>query len=95
MFGDLAVFMTGEEEADRLLTVAFAWNGRLLQPKGEATLTLPAALLEGYDLVLIGPDGQETPISLETDGDTVRFTLDFGTADDPLPVRFLRLRPKA
>lgn len=95
VFGDLAVFMTGEEEADRLLIVAFAWNGRLLQPRGEATLTLPAALLEGYDLVLIGPDGQETPISLETDGDTVRFTLDFGTADDPLPVRFLRLRPKA
>ena len=95
VFDDLAVFMTGEEEADRLLIVAFAWNGRFLQPKGEATLTLPAALLEGYDLVLIGPDGQETPISLETDGDTVRFTLDFGTADDPLPVRFLRLRPKA
>ncbi len=95
VFGDLAVFMTGEEEADRLLTVAFAWNGRLLQPKGEATLTLPAALLEGYDLVLIGPDGQETPVAVETDGDTVRFTLEFGTADDPLPVRFLRLRPKA
>lgn len=95
VFGDLAVFMTGEEEADRLLIVAFAWNGRFLQPKGEATLTLPAALLEGYELVLIGPDGQETPVAVETDGELVRFTLEFGTADDPLPVRFLRLQPKA
>ena len=95
VFGNVAVFMTGEEEADRLLTVAFEWNGRLLQPNGEATLTLPVALLEGFDLVLIGPDGQETPVSLETDGETVRFTLEFGAEDDLLPVRFLRLLPKA
>lgn len=95
VFDDLAVFMTGGEEADRLLIVAFAWNGRLPQPRGEATLTLPAALLEGYELVLIGPDGQETPVAVETDGELVRFTLEFGTADDPLPVRFLRLQPKA
>ena len=88
--GDLVVFMT-EGEEERLLTVAFQRNGKLQQPKGTVTLTLPASLAEGYDLLLIGPDGTESPITARAGKDGVTLSLPFGDG----PVCFLRLRPQA
>ena len=89
--GDPAVFMT-EGEEERLLTVSFQRNGKLQQPKGTVTLTLPAAVVEGYDLFLIGADGAESPIETKVGKNSVTFTLSFTGGG---PVCFLRLRPKA
>ena len=90
--GNLAVFMTGEDEALRLLTVAFQWNGLLQQPEGPVTLTLPAALVEGYVLFLLGPDGSSTPIQIRSAvGDEVVFDLDFLPDGEATPVLLLQL----
>ena len=94
-YGNLVVFMTGEDEAERLLTVAFEWNGRLLQPRNTVTLTLPAALLDGYGLLLIAPDGTETQLAPEIKDDLATFTLDFIIDDERLLTRILRLQQKA
>ena len=87
--GDPAVFMTEEE---RLMTVSFQRNGKLQQPKGTVTLTLPAAVVEGYDLLLIGADGAESPITTKASSGGVTFTLPFPGGG---PACFLRLQPKA
>ena len=88
--GDPAVFMT-EGEEERLLTVSFQRNGKLQQSKGTVTLTLPAAVVEGYDLLLIGSDGTESPITTKASSGGVTFTLSFGNDG---PVCFLRLQPQ-
>ncbi len=59
--GDLVVFTDGS-----LITVAFEIGGRLIQPAGSITLTLPDAPTEG--MVLIGPDGTETAAERATSG---------------------------
>ena len=56
---------------------------------------MPAALLEGYDLVLIGPDGQETQLAPVIADGLATFTLDLTAGDAPQSVGFLRLQPKA
>ena len=89
--GDPAVFMT-EGEEERLLTVSFQRNGKLQQSKGTVTLTLPAAVVEGYDLLLIGSDGTETEVTTKVSKNSVTFTLPFTGGG---PVCFLRLRPRA
>ena len=93
--GNLEVYVTGAEETLRLMIVSFERRGEPLQPSGEVTLTLPAALLAGYDLLLIGPDGAEMPLELTVQGDRITLTLTFGTAEDPQPVQFLRLQPRS
>ncbi len=55
------------------------------------TLPLPAAVVEGYDLLLIGPDGTESPITTKASSGGVTFSLPFTGGS----VGFLRLRPQA
>ena len=91
--GSLVVFTTGEGERDRLLTVAFERNGRLLSLRGAIVLTLPAALLEGFDPVLVAEDGATTPVPVRIEGENALLEL-------PLPSEgptalILRLIPKA
>lgn len=91
--GNLMVFTTGEGERDRLLTVAFQRNGRLLSLRGAIVLTLPAALLEGFDPVLVAEDGATTPVPVRIEGENALLEL-------PLPSEgptalVLRLIPKA
>ena len=91
--GNLMVFTTGEGERDRLLTVAFQRNGRLLSLRGVIVLTLPAALLEGFDPVLVAEDGATTPVPVRIEGENALLEL-------PLPSEgptalVLRLIPKA
>ena len=90
--GDPAVFMTEAGEEERLMTVSFQRDGKLQQPKGTVALTLPAAVVEGYDLFLIGSDGTETEVATKASSGGVSLTLPF---TDGGPVCFLRLSPKA
>ena len=91
--GNLMVFTTGEGEKDRLLIVAFQKNGRLLSPQGVIVLALPAALLEGFDPVLVAEDGATMPVPFRIEGENALLEL-------PLPSEgpaalILRLIPKA
>ena len=84
--GDLAAFMTEAGEEERLMTVSFQRDGKLQQPKGQVTLTLPAAVVDGYDLFLIGPDGTETEVATKASSGGVTFMLPFTNGG---PVLFL------
>lgn len=92
--GRLTVFLSAAEAESRFLTVAFESGGYLVQPKSEVTLTIPAELLEGFDLVLIGPDGAETPVEYEAGDEEISFILNFMPEDGPVQVMILKLIPK-
>ena len=94
-YGNLVVFITGEDEPNRFLTVAFEWNGRLVQPRNTVTVTLPAELLDSCDLFLIASDGTETQLVPEITGDLTTFTLDFVVENERLLARLLRMQQKA
>ena len=97
--GILAVFVSPEEEENRLLSIAFELDGELLRPEGEVRIILPAGLLEGYALELIGPEGGRTPVdyeAIEDREDAVSFTLTFPRAEEtgePVTTFFLALVP--
>ena len=74
-----------------MLSVGFEYGGRLTQPTGQVEISLPAALLDGYTLMLLDADGTETALSYTLNGDEATFTLDF-TADES-PALALRLIP--
>ena len=88
--GDLMVFVTALDEETRFFTVAFESGGRLLQARGQVTVTLPAGALEGYDLV-IGKDGGKTPVEWIAGGNEISFTLDFMPDDQPIQALILKL----
>ena len=92
--GDLVVFVSPEGEAVRWLTVAFEVGGRLVQPDGEMTVTLPAGALEGVGLALVAPNGEQTPIACEADGEAMSFTLNFAPDDAPVQAAILALAAK-
>ncbi len=92
--GVLRVFVSERDAAYRLLVVAFESDGRVLQPKGEVTVTLPAEIINGDSLALIGPEGEETPVDYETDGEQVTFTLNFMPDGQPVSALILKLTPK-
>ena len=91
--GALVVRMGELESGDTLLSVAFENDGKLTQPTGQVSISLPAEALEGHTLALILEDGTETPIDLEIGEETASFTLDF--SDSQTPVALLRLVPLA
>ena len=75
------------------LSIAFEYAGKLIAPTGQVKITLPAELLEGKILTLIAPDGTETEIHFEIDGEKAFFTLDFTEAE--IPVMLIRTNPEA
>ena len=79
------------QNGERVLSVGFEYGGRLTQPTGQVEITLPAALLDGYVLMLLDADGTETALPHTLNGDEATFTLDF-TTDESL-TRVLRLIP--
>ncbi|MBR6185935.1 MAG: hypothetical protein IKQ41_06685 [Clostridia bacterium] len=92
--GNLRVFLSKQGAEPRLLTVAFESGGKLLQPQGEVTISLPAKLLSGYDLMLLSPDGEETPIECGLNGGKVSFILSFTQDGQPAPAAVLLMIPK-
>ena len=89
--GSPAVFLSGMEEGFRLLSVAFESDGKPVRFAGEVTVELPAELISGCDLVLIGPDGAEFPVEYRINGDRIVFTLSFPQDDQPEAVQILKL----
>ena len=77
------------QNGERMLSVGFEYGGRLTQPTGQVEISLPAALLDGYTLMLLDADGTETVLSHTLNGDEATITLDFTT--DASPTRVLCL----
>ena len=91
--GEAIVRMGALESGDTLLSVAFESDGKLTRPSGQVNISLPAELLEGHTLALIGEDGTETPIDFEVEEDIASFVLDF--SDSLTPACLIRLVPEA
>ena len=89
--GELVLRIGDLQDGGRVLSVGFECGGKLTQPTGQVEISLPAALLDGYALMLPDADGSETALPHTLNGDEATFTLDF-TADDS-PARMLRLAP--
>ena len=89
--GELVLRIGDLQNGERVLSVGLEYDGRLTQPTGQVEISLPAALLDGYALMLLDADGAETALSYTLNGDEATFTLDF-TADES-PAMVLRLAP--
>ena len=89
--GEVVLRMGELANGEMILSVGFEYGGRLMLPTGQVEITLPAAMLDGYALMLLDADGVETALPHTLNGDEATFTLDF-TADES-PARMLRLAP--
>ena len=89
--GELVLRIGDLQNGERMLSVGFEYDGRLTQPTGQVEISLPAALLDGYALMLLDADGAETALPHTLNGDKATFTLDF-TADEG-PALAFRLIP--
>ncbi len=81
--GELVLRIGDLQNGERMLSVGFEYGGRLTQPTGQVEITLPAAMLDGYALMLLDADGAETALPHTLNGDEATFTLDFTTNGDP------------
>ena len=81
--GKLVLRIGDLQNGERVLSVGFEYGGRLTQPTGQVEITLPAAMLDGYALMLLDADGVETALPHTLNGDEATFTLDFTTNGGP------------
>ena len=81
--GELVLRIGDLQNGERMLSVGFEYGGRLTQPTGQVEITLPAAMLDGYALMLLDADGVETALPHTLNGDKATFTLDFTTNGGP------------
>ena len=81
--GELVLRIGDLQNGERMLSVGFEYGGRLTLPTGQVEITLPAAMLDGYALMLLDADGVETALPHTLNGDEVTFTLDFTTNGGP------------
>ena len=89
--GKLTLRIGDLQNGERVLSVGFEYGGKLTQPTGQMEITLPAALLDGYALMLLDADGAETALPHTLNGGEATFALDF--AADESPALVLRLIP--
>lgn len=95
--GDLVLRQGALANGERIICVGFEFDARLAQDTGKTDFTIPASILEGYQLMLLDADGNETALDVTIKGNTATFTLDFGVVVDGhrIPVRMLHLIPVA
>ena len=94
--GEVVVRMGALAGGETLMSVAFEHGGALTLPTGQVRITLPAALLEGYTLSLLGEDGTETELLYEetqADGEETLASFVVDYTDALSPVRVIRLVP--
>ena len=79
------------------MSVGFEYSGKLTHPTGEMKVTIPAALLEGYTMAMLGADSAESDLPFRIEDEELSFTLDFTPVEeeDPVPVRVIHLIPVA
>ena len=88
--GNVSVYVAQADQDVHLLTVGVARMGRLVRPTGIVQVTLPTALLDGCSLMLLSPEGGETPLSLLPERDVTSFHLDFSALEkEEAPPAFL------
>lgn len=64
-------------EGGRLMTIAFEYAGKLVQPAERMEIALPIVLAEGEAFTLLNPDGTETAIECVSDAETTRVVLEY------------------
>lgn len=95
--GDL-LFREGYlENGEKIICVSFEFDARLAQDTGKTDFIVPAEVLDGYKVMLLDAEGNETELEVRTTGTKSTITLDFGTIVDGhrIPVRMLHLVPVA
>lgn len=93
--GDMVVRFGELENGEKLMSVAFEYDARLTQCTGRTKFTVPAELLDGYQLMLLDEEGNETELELVTENDETTFELNFAALKNGsrIPVRILHLVP--
>lgn len=93
--GDLVLRYGELENGEKIICVGFEYDARLAQYYGICKFTIPAEMLEGYQLMLLDADGNETELKVETTGNKASFTIDFHdeTGKSWIPVQMLHLVP--
>lgn len=93
--GDMVLRYGQLENGEKIICVSFEFDARLAQCTGVTKFTVPAELLEGYQLMLLDEEGGETELEVETKGERATFTLDFSELKEGkrTPVRMLHLVP--
>ena len=93
--GDMVLRCGELENGEKVMCVAFEFDARLVGCTGWTEFTVPAELLEGYQLMLLDNEGGETEVEVETSVNKATFTLSFyGDAQGHrTPVRMLHLVP--
>ena len=64
-------------EGGRLMTIAFEYAGKLVQPAERMEIALPIVLAEGEAFTLLNPDGTETAVECVSDAETTRVILEY------------------
>ena len=64
-------------EGGRLMTIAFEYAGKLVQPAERMEIALPTVLAEGEAFTLLNPDGTETAVECVSDAETTRVILEY------------------
>ena len=64
-------------EGGRLMTIAFEYSGKLVQPAERMEIALPIVLAEGEAFTLLNPDGTETAVECVSDAETTRVILEY------------------
>ena len=64
-------------EGGRLMTIAFEYAGKLVQPAERMEIALPIVPAEGEAFTLLNPDGTETAVECVSDAETTRVILEY------------------
>lgn len=93
--GDLLVRVGDLANGEKIMCIGHEFDARLGQITGLTKFTVPASVLEGYQLMLVDAEGGETTVEVVNKGVESSFVLDFhGDAHGHrTPVRILHLVP--
>lgn len=95
--GDLVLRVGELSNGEKIMSVGFEFDARLVLDTGKTDFTVPADVLDGYKLMLLDADGNETELEVDSKASGATFTLDFTAPkweDRPL-VFILHLVPVA
>lgn len=93
--GDLLVRCGTMENGETIMCVGFEFDARLVQCYGSTKFTVPAELLEGYRLMLLDEEGNETEVEVKVVGQKATFLVDYSADAQSrrTPVRMFHLVP--